>query len=226
MVVVERTLCAPRSAAEVVRGALRGGATSIQVRNKGDSAREQARAVRALLPLGSEWGVPIIVNDRLDVALATGADGVHLGPEDLPPRVARRVAPEGFLVGYSTDQPAEAARAARLGVSYVGCGAVFPTRTKRDADDPIGPEGVRRVAFEASVPVVAIGGVTARNASRLAGSGAAGIAAVGAFMSSADPETTARRLMRAVGHRVGPGRGPAGSLAPNRHRAEGDRTRA
>ena len=193
-------MCAPRSPVAVVEGALRGGATAIQVRNKGDSANELARAVCDLLPLRDKWGALLIVNDRLDVALATGADGVHLGPLDLPVEAARASSPEGFVIGYSTDSPCEAARASReWGASYIGCGTVFATSTKGDVGGSIGPKGLREVATATRVPVVAVGGITAANVTSLGGTGAAGVAVVGALMTAKDPSTVATELRRPFG---------------------------
>lgn len=198
MVIVERGLCAPREVTEVVRAALRGGATSVQLRNKGDSARELAAAARELLPVTRSAGAPLVINDRLDVALAVGADGVHLGPEDLPVSAARRVSPPPFVVGFSEDNPEAAHRAVADCASYIGCGTVFPTGSKADAGEAIGPMGIRRVVRAIDLPVVAIGGITPANAATLAGTGAAGLAVIGALMSAGDPEAVARELRAAA----------------------------
>ena len=193
MVIVERTLSAHRSPVETAAAALRGGATAIQLRNKDDSARELLLAAKELLPLREATGALLIVNDRLDVALASGADGVHLGQFDLPVAAARRVAPPGFAIGYSTDDPAAARRSVADGASYIGCGTVFPTSTKPDAGRAIGPEGVLTVSAGCDAPVVAIGGITPANVAKLAGT-CTGVAAVGALMAAEDPEAVAVSL--------------------------------
>ena len=194
MVVVERTICSPRPSTQVVAAALRGGATAVQVRNKGDSAGELYDATLELLPLVRRAGAILIVNDRLDVALASGADGVHLGPQDLPVKAVRAAVPRGFLIGCSTNDPEDAAAAVGDGASYIGCGTVYPTATKSDAGRAVGPGVVRVVAASCPAPVVAIGGITEGNAGELAGS-CAGIAVVGSLMRAEDPERTARRLV-------------------------------
>ena len=123
-------------------------------------------------------------------------NGVHLGPEDLPVDVARRIAPREFLIGASTDDPVRARLLQAQGANYIGCGAVFRTTTKNVGSEEIGPAGVTRVARAVSIPVVAIGGIDAHNAGRLSGSGAAGIAVVAAVMGSPDPGEAVRRLLR------------------------------
>jgi len=145
-----------------------------------------AEMARTLAPIVQDAGALLFVNDRLDVAMAAGADGVHLGPDDLPVAAARRVAPAGFLIGASTDDPAEAQRLVSAGADYIGCGAVYQTSTKADAGHAIGPEGLRRVVDAVDVPVVGIGGVTPERAAEVAGTGAAGAAAIGALMRADD----------------------------------------
>ncbi len=163
---------------------------------------ERAARLRALT---SRFGALFFVDDRLDVALAAGADGVHLGPSDVPLAAARRVAPPPFVIGVSTDDPGAAARAAADGADYIGCGAVFGTRTKAGVgEERIGPAGVAAVARAVSVPVVAIGGITPDNAPALAPTGAAGLAVIGAVMTAADPGAVVRRLLEALPGHAGP----------------------
>lgn len=195
IVITDRALAAPRALEDVVRAALVAGAPVIQLRDKTADARSLFEQARALLRLTRAHGALLFVNDRLDVALAAGADGVHLGPDDLPVAAARSPAPTDFLVGFSTDDPALARRAAADGAVYIGCGAVFGTRTKDVGDERIGPEGLRRVVEAVHVPVIGIGGVTVENVAELARVGAAGAAVVGAVMKAADVHDTVRRLM-------------------------------
>ncbi len=195
IVITDRALAAPRAVEDVVRAALEAGAPAIQLRDKTADARALFLQAQALLRLTRQHGALLFVNDRLDVALASGADGVHLGPDDIPLAAARRVVPDGFLLGFSTDDPDAARRAAAAGAVYIGCGAVFGTRTKDVGDERIGPDGLRRVVQAVDVPVVGIGGVTADNVVQLAGVGAAGAAVVGAVMKAEDVADTVRRLL-------------------------------
>lgn len=195
IVITDRTLAAPRAVEDVVRAALDAGAPAIQLRDKSADARSLFEQARALLPLTRAAGALLFVNDRLDVALAAGADGVHLGPDDLPVPAARRVVPPSFLVGFSTDDPALARQAAAAGAAYIGCGAVFGTTTKDVGVERIGPEGLRKVVDAVQVPVIGIGGVTADNVAELARAGAAGAAVVGAVMKAPDVADTVKRLL-------------------------------
>ncbi len=195
IVITDRALAAPRALEDVVRAALQAGAPAIQLRDKTADARSLFDQARALLRLTRAHGALLFVNDRLDVALAAGADGVHLGPDDLPVAAARRAVPLDFLVGFSTDDPGLARRAAADGAAYIGCGAVFGTTTKDVGDERIGPEGLRRVVDAVRVPVIGIGGVTPANVAELARVGAAGAAVVGAVMTAPDVAAAVRALL-------------------------------
>jgi len=197
LVITDRELAGGRSVPEVVAAALGAGVRAIQLRNKGDSARELLAVGAELRACTREAGALLFVNDRLDVALAIDADGVHLGPEDLPVAAARAVSPAGFVIGRSADDPQVARRAVGDGADYIGCGTVYATTTKTDAGAVIGVAGLDRVARAVSVPVVGIGGITIDRAQEVAGTRAAGIAVVGAVMSAPDPATAARALLAA-----------------------------
>ena len=198
LVVTDAQLAAPRSVTEVVRATLEAGARSVQMRNKGDSARALAELGRELRTLTREHGALLFVNDRVDLALAVEADGVHVGPQDLPVAAVRSITPPGFLVGRSADDPGVALRAVAEGADYIGCGTVYATTTKADAGKVIGLEGLAAVARAVPVPVVAIGGITVERAGEVVPTGAAGVAVVGAVMSAADPGEAVRRLLRAL----------------------------
>jgi thiamine-phosphate diphosphorylase len=143
-------------------------------------------------------GALLFVNDRVDVALAAGADGAHLGPDDIPPGAARGAVPSGFLLGASTDRPEVARRLAADGVDYIGCGTVYPTSTKADAGSAIGTEGLQRVVESVAIPVVGIGGIDATRAAEiLTRTSAAGVAVVGAVMASPDPGHVVRGILQA-----------------------------
>jgi thiamine-phosphate pyrophosphorylase len=195
IVIVERRLAAPRSVVEIVHAALQGGATAFQLRNKGDTARELLEVAHELRPLTRDMGALLFINDRLDVAMAAGADGVHLGPDDMPVEAARAAAPREFLIGRSTDDPAIARDAVLAGASYIGCGTVFATTTKTDAGDVIGLEGLRLVTQAVEVPVVGIGGITPGRAASVIAAGAAGVAVVGAIMQASDPAAVVRSML-------------------------------
>jgi thiamine-phosphate pyrophosphorylase len=199
VVITDVGLAAPRELEEVVAAALEAGAPSIQLRDKRRSAAGLYPLALRLRALTREAGALLFINDRLDVALAARADGVHLGPDDLPVRAARAVVPEGFLLGYSTDDPVEAQRAVAEGADYLGAGTVWPTTSKAEAGHAIGPEGIAKVAGAVQVPVVAIGGVTPQNASLLLGTGAAGLAVIGSVMAAPDPGRAVRELLAAFG---------------------------
>ena len=197
IVITDRALAAPRAVIDVVAAALQAGAPAVQLREKRLPPRDVLPVAHRLRTLTRAAGALLFVNDRLDLALAAGADGVHLGPDDLPVAPARAVAPPGFLIGHSTDDPTAARVAVATGADYIGCGTVFPTRTKPDAGPPIGVARLAAVVRSVDVPVVAIGGVTARNAPLARTAGAAGCAVVGAVMAAPDPARVAARILNA-----------------------------
>ena len=204
-VITDEVLARPRALSDVVREALAAGAPTIQLRLKSASARDLLEAAQTLMPIVRSAGALFIVNDRLDVALAAGADGVHLGPDDPPVKDVRRVADarsgvaDTFIVGYSTDTRDEAARAEAEGADYLGVGAVYATANKSDAGDVIGLEGLRRVVKVVSIPVVAIGGITPERAPAVAKTGACGSATIGAVMSATEPAEAVRELLLPFG---------------------------
>jgi thiamine-phosphate pyrophosphorylase len=183
------------SHAEQVARLCEGGARLVQLREKHLSPREfYAEAVEALR-VARSFGARLVINDRADVALAAGADGVHLGQDDLPPGAARALLGAGAVVGFSTHDVAQASEAAAaLPVSYVAIGPVFATSSKENPDPPVGLEGVRRVrAAVGDVPVVAIGGVTAESAPAVIAAGADSVAVIGALLLTSVPAEITRR---------------------------------
>lgn len=173
--------------------AVRGGATLVQLRLKYTDARMLADIGRALV---AAVPVPVIVNDRLDVALSCGAAGVHVGADDLPVGVVRRLTPPGFLIGASVGSAEEAARAA--GADYAGVGPVFGSTSKLDAGHAIGIAGLKQLTALAGLPSVAIGGITAETITSVMTAGVVGIAVIGAIFGGADPEAAARSLRSAI----------------------------
>jgi thiamine-phosphate pyrophosphorylase len=197
LVITDAALAAPRPVPRVVASALAAGARAIQLRSKGSTARELLALTRELLALTRPAGALLFVNDRFDVALAGGADGAHLGPEDVPLAAARRVVPPGFLLGASTDDPDHARRAEAEGADYIGCGAVWRTGTKDVGGEEIGTERLRAVVGAVRIPVVAIGGITVQRAREVAPTGAAGVAVVRTVMAATDPSAEVRGLLGA-----------------------------
>lgn len=198
MVVTDPSPASGRPLREVVEACLAGGATAVQLRHKGAAGAELFRTAAELRPLARDHRALFLVNDRLDVALAAGADGAHLGPEDVPIRAAREVVPEEFVLGYSTDDPAEARAAARAGADYLGVGSVYGTRSKEGLrDEAIGPGRVGEVLEAAGLPGVGIGGIEARNAFEVARAGA-GVAVLSAAVHADDPGTAVRAIRAEV----------------------------
>jgi thiamine-phosphate pyrophosphorylase len=175
-----------------------GGARFIQLREKHLSPREFYDAAEAALDVARERGVRLIVNDRADIALALGADGVHLGQDDLDPAVARRLLGERFIIGYSTHSVAQAIEAARQPVDYIALGPIFPTRTKENPDPTVGLEALRRVrdAVDSSVALVAIGGITRANARAALDAGADSVALISALLDAPDKITERTKELR------------------------------
>ena len=197
-VITDRAAAGDRSILEVVRAAIEGGATVVQLREKEGTTREMIEMGQALHAITGPADVPLIVNDRLDVALAIEAEGVHVGLDDMPLPLARRLLGPSCLVGYSPNTVEAALRGQKEGADYLGVGDVFGTPTKPDAGPPIGVEGLAAIAEAASIPVVAIGGITIGNAAAAVRAGAAGVAVISAVIAAADPAEAARRLRRAV----------------------------
>ncbi len=192
MVLTDDALLKGRDAVDVCRRAVTGGATLIQVRSKARSPGEVADLTRALV---AALPVPVLVNDRVDVALAAGAAGAHLGQDDPPLHLLRPVVPPRFLLGISVGSAAEAERVRDWPADYWSVGPCFATGTKPDAGAALGVAGFSRLARLApGVPVVAIGGITAANAGPLSRAGAAGIAVIAAVLAANDPELAARQL--------------------------------
>lgn len=178
--------------------AARGGAGVLQLRDKRSTGRELVSRAETLQTIADDHGAAFFVNDRVDVAQVAGADGAHLGPDDVPVAGAKSVAPE-LLVGGSSGNPRRARRLVGQGADYIGCGAVYDAAaSKPDASGPRGPEGVRAVVSAVSVPVVGIGGIDVKNAGAVVEAGAAGVAVIRAVVADPEPEAATRRLVEAV----------------------------
>ena len=195
MLVTDPRAADPRPLTEVVDAALQAGATAIQLRDKEADDGELLPLARWIGDRCRRHGALFLVNDRVELAISIGADGVHVGQDDLPVREVRRQVPAGFVVGVSAETPELAREAEAGGADYVGCGAVWPTPSKLDAPDAVGVEGVRRVVEAVDIPVVAIGGITAEGARRLAPTGIAGVAVIRAILAASDPGAAVRSFL-------------------------------
>ena len=177
-----------------VAAAVRGGATSVQVRLKNATPREVVEITKAII---SRVPVPVIVNDRADIALAAGAAGVHVGEADLPVAAVRRFAPADFIIGASLGSDGELPNA--KDADYVGIGPVFGSDSKSDAGTAIGVDGFKRLAALVTHPAVAVGGITADRALQITVHGAVGVAVINAIFKTDDPETATREIADAIG---------------------------
>lgn len=196
--VTDRTLLSGRQLVDVVAAAVEGGVTCVQLREKDTPAREFVSLAEELLKVLRPAGVPLIINDRIDVAVAADADGAHVGRDDVPAAAARKILGPDRILGVTVATPDEALKAAEEGADYVGASAVFATPTKTDTGTPMGIEGLWRLCEVSPVPVVAIGGVNAENAAEMIRAGAAGVAVVRAIMAAPDPKAAAQQLREIV----------------------------
>jgi thiamine-phosphate pyrophosphorylase len=184
------------SHAEQVRRLSEGGASLIQLREKHLQALQFYEQARAAVAIAAERGVRLIINDRVDVALAVGADGVHVGQDDMPPEAARRLLGPEAIIGYSTHSVAQAVDALKLPIDYIAIGPIFQTATKSDTSPVLGLEGLRAVREAVgTVPLVAIGGITAANAPQIIEAGADSVAVISALLSDPDRITPATQLL-------------------------------
>ncbi len=182
-----------RNLTEIACSLVRGGATCLQLRDKEAGSRELLEEAKLLMASLRSLGIPFLVNDRLDIALAVDADGVHLGEEDIPVREARRLLGRDKIVGASAASVETAVQAERDGADYIGFGAVFPTGTKEDAQIS-GLALLSRVKQAVSIPVVAIGGIKRSNALEVLNAGADGLAVISDLLEAEDVEARAREF--------------------------------
>jgi len=183
----------------VVAAAVGAGAPVVQVRHKDCTDRALYEFAARVVEICRAGDARCIVNDRVDVALAVGADGTHLGADDLPVAAARRVAGPGHLLGGTARNPRQARELVAAGADYLGVGPVYPTATKTGLPDPMGPAGIAAVAEAVEVPVIAISGVTAAHVGELLAAGAWGVAVVGAVSGADDPAAATHRLLEELG---------------------------
>lgn len=192
--VTDRALCGARPLEEVVLEAIRGGVSSVQLREKHLTTRAFVETAGRLKALLAPFGIPLIINDRVDVALAVGADGVHVGQDDMPCEIARRLLGPTALIGLSVETWDDVVRAQEQPVNYLGVSPIFATPTKTDTRGAWGLEGLARIHAFSRHPLVAIGGLNAANIRDVVQAGAEGIAVVSALCAAPDPQRTAESL--------------------------------
>ena len=197
-VITDAGLSRGRSHAEVLRETIAGGASVVQLRDKGLTTRELVSEGQKLRSLTREMGALLIVNDRIDVALAVEADGVHVGPDDMPVALARELVGPHRILGVSAGTVAEARVAQAEGANYLGVGSVYPTRTKADAGEPIGPNGLAHIVASVSIPVVGIGGINETDVAEVITAGAKGVAIISAVVAADDVRAATRRLVERI----------------------------
>ncbi len=197
-VVTDRSLSRGRTTVDVVREAVAGGATCVQLREKHARTLDFLEEARALSVLLRAQHVPLLINDRVDIALAVGADGVHLGQQDMPIADARRLGPPSWIIGVSAESIEDAIRAEKEGADYIGVSPVFATPTKTDTALPLGLEGLCAMRAAVRIPLVAIGGIQLHNAREVIRAGADGLAVVSAIVSADSPREAAAALRREI----------------------------
>lgn len=196
--VTDSELAGGRGIEEVVEAAVHGGVTVVQLREKEASTRcfyEQAVRLKQIL---KPYGIPLIINDRLDIALACDAEGIHIGQSDMPYEIVRKLMGKDRIIGLSVEKLEDVYTANELDIDYIGISPVFGTPTKTDTLVPFGLEGVRKVMSLSRHPSVGIGGINKENAKAIIRSGANGIAVVSAIMSAIDPESAAKELLSII----------------------------
>lgn len=203
--ITDKRLSGKSSHLQIVRELIRGGATVIQIRDKDTPAGELLADMQRCVEYAARFGITILVNDRCDLALVSGADGVHLGQDDLPPSAARRVMGRRSILGFSTHTPAQVGASTSLPIQYIGFGPVFSTSTKANPSPVTGLAGLRRACRISTHPVVAIGGVGLDQVRSVLGAGAASAAVVSALMRSRNIARTMELLLRAGGDVAGRG---------------------
>ena len=196
--VTDRAMAGKRDLREVVSEAIRGGVTAVQLREKALPSDEFEKIAFEIKKVVEPLGVPLIINDNIDVALAVGADGVHVGQDDMPIERARKIVGRGMIIGVSVSTVKEAIAARDGGADYLGVGPIWPTPTKTDTPEAIGLEGIRAIRAAVDIPLVGIGGIKAKNARSVVDAGCDGIAVVSAIMAAKDPRAAAMELRNAI----------------------------
>jgi thiamine-phosphate pyrophosphorylase len=196
--VTDRGLAKGRSTLEIVKAAVEGGITCVQLREKDCSTLEFIRQAFEIKDFLKACGVPLIINDRVDVAQAVEADGVHLGQTDMPLEIAKKILGGSMIIGISAESLEDALEAEKGGADYLGVSPIYATPTKTDTAPPLGLEGLRTIREAVKLPLVAIGGLNQDNAAAVIRSGGDGVAVVSAIVAAGDPASAARNLKQII----------------------------
>ncbi len=196
--VTDRSLSRGRETADIVREAVAGGVTCVQLREKSCSTQEFIAEAQKLHALLRPLGIPLIINDNVEVALAVGAEGVHLGQQDMAIAEARQLGPSSWTIGISAESLEDAIRAEEEGADYIGVSPIFFTPTKTDTAPPLGVEGLREIRAAVRIPLVGIGGIHLDNVRGVIRSGADGVAVVSAIIAADSPRQAAAALRREI----------------------------
>lgn len=193
--VTDRGILNGRDIFKAVEDAIKGGVTLVQLREKDISSLDFYNIAVKMKALVNSYGIPLIINDRLDIALAVDADGLHIGQDDLPLQITRKLLGPDKILGYSVSNVEEAIHGQKGGADYLGAGAVYPTGSKSDAGIPIGAEGLRKIKESVSIPVVGIGGIGVNNIGEVKNTGVDGISLISAILGSQDIQSTSSMLI-------------------------------
>ena len=195
--VTDRDLLKGRKLTEVIEEAILGGTSIVQLREKYASSLEFYEVAKEVKKITDKYNVPLIINDRIDIALAIDASGVHLGQSDIPCSIARKILPQGKIIGVSAHNLNEAEKALKDGADYLGCGAVFNTSTKKDVTT-LSYEGLKEITDNINIPIVAIGGINENNIITLKGSGINGVAVVSSIIGKENVKGASEKLKELV----------------------------
>jgi thiamine-phosphate pyrophosphorylase len=196
--VTDRSLARGRATLDIVKAAVLGGTTCVQLREKDCSTLDFIQQALSIKEFLSTHGVPLIINDRLDVAQAVSADGVHLGQTDMPLDMARTIVGDTMIIGISAESLKDAIEAEKGGADYLGVSPIYTTPTKTDTAPPLGLEGLRNIRNAVKIPLVGIGGLNKDNSADVIRNGADGVAVVSAIVAAENPETAARELKQII----------------------------
>ena len=192
--VTDREILKGRDIFEAVEAAVKGGVTLLQLREKNISTSDFYNLALKMKTITTHYNIPLIINDRLDIALAIDADGLHIGQDDMPIEVARRLLGKNKLLGYSVSNAKEAIYGEKNGADYLGAGPVYPTGSKSDAGKPIGTYGLKIIRNSVSIPIVGIGGISLSNISQVKTTGIDGISLISAILGNNDIEKSSKIL--------------------------------
>jgi thiamine-phosphate pyrophosphorylase len=196
--VTDRGLAGGRSTLDIVRSAVQGGVTCVQLREKDCSTLEFIEQAVTIKDFLKSQGVPLIINDRVDVALAVEADGVHLGQSDMPLDIAKKIIGDSMIIGISAESLEDAIRAEEGGADYLGVSPIYATPTKTDTAPALGLEGLRAIRENVGIPLVGIGGLNRETAAAVIQNGGDGVAVVSAIVAAGDPMMAAADLKQII----------------------------